>query len=238
MGTCTEVNELALLVERDNGILGEIADKLYLVGLLALFHKRDSLSTGESESLELRVSLDDLLHLRLDGRKIVGGESGCDIKVVVEALVDSGTDGELCRGIKLLYSLSENVGGCVAEYLGTFGVRKAEKGNFGITLDKVSHTDNVAVNLSGDKLAGNGRCGSASVVDRDGSVEIKLCTVKFDSDHSLNLPFVIIKSLLREIKNPSCQRARTQRQLQNCFCRGADRYRHGSTRAFNLILEI
>ena len=49
--TCTEVGELTLLVEADDGIFRKILNELYLVRLVLLFHKGDRLCSRKFEAL-------------------------------------------------------------------------------------------------------------------------------------------------------------------------------------------
>ena len=66
MGAGAEIRELALLVEGDMGVCGQVVDKLHLVGLCLLLHELQSLLPGQLEPLQLQLLLADLPHLRLD----------------------------------------------------------------------------------------------------------------------------------------------------------------------------
>ena len=64
------VDVLALLVESDARVFGQIGDVLDLVLLAAFLHELDGLLARELEGLDLEVLLADLLHLGFDGREV------------------------------------------------------------------------------------------------------------------------------------------------------------------------
>ena len=47
MRASAQVGEVALLVEADDSVLGQVIDELYLIGLLLFFHKFNSFSAGQ-----------------------------------------------------------------------------------------------------------------------------------------------------------------------------------------------
>ena len=109
VGTGTQVGELALLVEGDVGVLRQVVDELYLVGLTLLLHKLDGLLTGQLKALQLQLLLTDLAHLRLDLLHDLGGEGEGGVHIVVEALVNGGADGQLHLGVQALDGLGQDV---------------------------------------------------------------------------------------------------------------------------------
>ena len=56
MGTGAQVGELALLIEGDVGVLGQILDQLYLKGLRLLLHELDGLSPGAARTAPASAS--------------------------------------------------------------------------------------------------------------------------------------------------------------------------------------
>ena len=110
VGAGAQVNELALLVEGDVGILRQVVDQLDLIGLLLLLHILDGFLAGQLEALQLQLLLADLAHLRLDLRQVVGGKGERRIQIVVKAVVDAGADGQLHLGVQALHRLGQNVG--------------------------------------------------------------------------------------------------------------------------------
>ena len=51
MGTGAQIGEIALLVEANYSILGQIVDELNLIGLFLFFHKFDGFLTGQLKAL-------------------------------------------------------------------------------------------------------------------------------------------------------------------------------------------
>ena len=110
VGAGAQVGELALLIEGDVGIAGQVLDELYLIGLVLLLHELDGLFPGQFKPLQLQLLLADLLHLGLDLGHVVGGEGEGGIHVVVPALLDRGADGQLHLGPQALDGLGHDVG--------------------------------------------------------------------------------------------------------------------------------
>ena len=115
VGSRAEVRELALLVEADGRVLGEVLHKLDLVVLALGLQELDGLGPGKGVGLQLQVLLDDLLHLGLDLLEVLGGEPSLLVEVVVEAIVDGGPDGQLGAGPEPLDRLRHDVGGGVPD---------------------------------------------------------------------------------------------------------------------------
>ena len=116
VGADAHINVLALLIEADGGILGQIADVLHLELLLTVLHQLDGLGTGQDEGLDGQVLLDDLPHLFLDGGQILVGQLGvAQVHVVIEAVLGGGAIAEVSLGVQALDGLCHDVGGGVAQ---------------------------------------------------------------------------------------------------------------------------
>ena len=126
MRTGAQVGEVPLGVERDNGILRQIVDQLYLVRLVLFLHIGNGLGTGLLAAL-----LADLLHLRLDLLQVLGGEGEGSVKVVVPAFVDGGADGERYLRPQTLDGLGHDVGAGMPVGLAVLGVFKGVQIFFG-----------------------------------------------------------------------------------------------------------
>ena len=110
------VDVLALLVERDAGVLGQVADVLELVLLVALCHELLGVLARELEGLELQVLLADLLHLGLDrGEVVLADLLVAEVDVIEEAVVGGGAIGKVRLGVQALDGLRHDVGGGVAD---------------------------------------------------------------------------------------------------------------------------
>ena len=127
VGADAHINVVALLVEADDGILGQVADVLLLILGVTLLHQLDGLVSGQDEGLDGQICLDDLLHLLFNFQEILVGElSVAEVHIVVEALFGSGAVGKVRIGIQMLDGLGHDVGGGVAQnvlllFRGAFG---------------------------------------------------------------------------------------------------------------------
>ena len=82
------VDVLALLVEGDARIFGQVGDVLDLVLLAALLHELDGFFARELEGLDLEVLLGDLFHLGFDGREVFHGYLRVtEVDVIVKAVL-------------------------------------------------------------------------------------------------------------------------------------------------------
>ena len=110
-----QVHKIALLIEGDRRVLGQIADELYLVGLALFLHKADGFLAGQLEALQLEVLLDDVLHFLFDGGEEFLGEGLVNVEIVVKAVFNRGADGQLGLGAQLFHGLGHDVAGRVAQ---------------------------------------------------------------------------------------------------------------------------
>ena len=124
MGAGAQVHELALLVEADDRVLGQVVDELHLVGLAPLLHELHGLFPGQLEPLQLQLLLADLPHLRLQLSQLVLGEGLGGVEVVVEAVVDGRADGQLHLRVQPLHGLGQDVRAGVPVGLAIFLVLK------------------------------------------------------------------------------------------------------------------
>ena len=127
VGADAHINILALLVEADGGVLGQVADVLHLELLLAVLHQLDGLGPGQDERLDGQVLLGDLAHLLFDVGKVLVGQLGvAQIHVVVETVLGGGAVAEVGFGVQPLDGLGHDMGGGVAQnvqffFLGALG---------------------------------------------------------------------------------------------------------------------
>ena len=108
-----EVNEFALAVEGDNGVLRQVVDELDLVRLIALLHELQRFGAREFKAFETQLFLADLAHLGLELLEHLRRERLGAVKIVIETVLDGRADGQLHLGVQALHSLGENVAGGV-----------------------------------------------------------------------------------------------------------------------------
>ena len=110
MGTDAHVDVVALLVEGNASVVGQVADVLDLVLLVALFHELDSLFARKLERRELQVLFHDLLHFGFNrGKVFLADFLVAQIDIVVEAVVGRGAIGEVGLGIEAFDGLRHDV---------------------------------------------------------------------------------------------------------------------------------
>ena len=113
MGAGARVGKVSLTVEAYYSVLGQILNKLYLIGLAFFFEVLYSVGSGHLKAFKGQRLGDYLLHLLLDLFEILRSEGLC-VKVIVETGVNGGADGQLCLGMYPLYGLGKYMGGCMA----------------------------------------------------------------------------------------------------------------------------
>ena len=116
VGSDAHVHVLALLVEAELGLLGQVSHMLDLVVLLAIFHQLDGFGAGQNEGLDGKILFADLLHLFLDGGQVLVGQLGvAEVDVVVEAVLGGGAEGKVSLGVQALDGLGHDMGSGVAQ---------------------------------------------------------------------------------------------------------------------------
>jgi hypothetical protein len=126
-----EVLERAVAVERDGlhpFVADQVLDQLDLVVLALGAEDLDRLVRREVAALERLVGLDVGAHRRLDPLQVllVDGDTGWEVEVVVEALLDRRPDRHLGARVELGDRLRHDVGGVVADQLQRLGVAVGE----------------------------------------------------------------------------------------------------------------
>ena len=104
-----QIGKLALCVKAYILALGNILCKLRLVRLVLFLKELNRFVSALVAALKIYILFYNLLHFRLDFRKILGREFGFYVKIIVKSVVNSGADCELCVGVKPFYRLRHNV---------------------------------------------------------------------------------------------------------------------------------
>ena len=103
-----QVDEVAVLEERDRLALGDRLDDLDLVDLAARAEQLQRLGAADHLLLEAQVLGDDLAHLRLDALRVLGGER-LGVEVVIEPGFDRRTDRDLGVRTQPLHGVRHDV---------------------------------------------------------------------------------------------------------------------------------
>ena len=117
MRAATQIHPASLAVEADGLVRGDAGDDLGLVVLAQPFEERHGLIARHLATLDPQISLGEFAHLRLDGGEVLGRERTLVGEVVIEAVFDDRTDGDLRLGEERLRRLREQMRGRVADDL-------------------------------------------------------------------------------------------------------------------------
>ena len=109
---------------------------------------------------EGRVAGDDLAHLLLDLRQVVRVERLGLGKIIIEAVLDHGADGDLGAGPQLLYGFGQHVGAVVPDQLERLGIGARHEFDAGIGHDRIGKIGEGAVERHGHGALGQ-RLGNA-----------------------------------------------------------------------------
>ena len=119
----------------DGGALGVVgaaleADQLQLVRLVRELGLR--VGVADLAAGEVLPGADDLLHLLLERREVLGGEGPLGVEVVVEAVLDRRADAELGAGEELLHRLGQHVRGRVPDHRAAVGAGGGHRLHLGV----------------------------------------------------------------------------------------------------------
>ena len=154
--TCAKVGEFSLFVERDLFAFGDSVYKKNFIRLTLFFHKLFGFFTGKSETLYFEIFFYYLLHFGFDFFKLFSCECYIGVEIVIKAVVNSRSYGELYLGVKALYCLCENMRCCVEERLFSAFIFKCEKLYVVSVMDGVGKLVRFAVDFRSYYFARNG----------------------------------------------------------------------------------
>jgi len=101
-------------------------------------------------------------HALFDRHEVLGRERTAVREIVIKAVVDHRTDGDLRLGEQLLDGIGQQVGGGVTNHLQPFGVLGGHDGQPGVLLDAKAGVDQLAIDLAAERGLGQagayGRC--------------------------------------------------------------------------------
>ena len=117
MRAAAEVEPVALVVDGDGLGVGQVADQLGLEALALGFEQGDGVLAREHLAGKGGVGGDEFAHFGFDDREVIGSEGLVTGKIVVEAILDGGADGDLGAGEERLHGLRQHVRGVVADQL-------------------------------------------------------------------------------------------------------------------------
>ena len=108
--TSAQIGEVALFIEADYSVFRQVIDELNLVGFFQLFHKFDCFCTRQFEAFQFQLFFADFTHFAFKSSQIFRSEGSRSIEVVVEAVVNAGTDSQFNFRMQTFHSLRQYVG--------------------------------------------------------------------------------------------------------------------------------
>ena len=148
MRACTKLNKIALLIKAYVlTLFGMFFYKLNLIDFALFLHHLQSFVNGKRELLENKTFFYDLLHFCFDFIERISKRL-ITVKVIIEAVVNSGADSKLCFGEKSLYCLSENMGSSMSECTLALFVIKCYKLDFAVVFNLCAKVLDLTVNFT------------------------------------------------------------------------------------------
>jgi hypothetical protein len=141
-------------IDRDVFARRNAADQLGLVAFAQTFEMGDRLVARPHFAPRRQVRRDDFVHLRFNLREIVRGKRRIARKIVIEAVVDRGANGDLRAGIKRLDRHGQNMGGIVPDHFQRFDVLAGNDPQSHVVLDRPENIPGVAVHLDRQRRFG------------------------------------------------------------------------------------
>ncbi len=129
MRTGTEISKISLLIEGNNGILRQILYQLYLIAFSPFLKHFDGVLTADLFADQGNILLYDPLHFLLNVPQIGISEALLHIDIVVEAVFNRRSDGQLnpLIPVKMLDSLSHHMRSGVPESPAALRILKGQK---------------------------------------------------------------------------------------------------------------
>ena len=157
MRAAAQVDEITLLVEGDRLAGRNRLDELNLERLVVLFVEGDRLVTGPYIADDRLVTVDDLVHARLDGGKVLVAERGLAMEIVIEPVFDRRADGDLCLWIQLENRLSHHMRGIMPDGGENGVILCCQECQRGISLNLAGHIPFLAIDNSQHRRLGEAR---------------------------------------------------------------------------------
>ena len=149
-----EVEPVALAVDLQILARRDRVDQLDLEGLLLVGEQRAHVLALPDLLGEGRIARNDLAHLRLDLREVLGRERRLAEEVVVESVLDHRADGHLRVRPERLHGLGQHVRAIVADQLERARVGAVEELDARVAVDRIVQVGHRAVQRHGDGALG------------------------------------------------------------------------------------
>ena len=179
MGPATQIHPVALAVDGNLLVLGQVANNPHLVLFAERGKRRRGLFALHDDALDGQVRRDDLRHARFDPGQVLGGKLMPTRKIVVKTFVDYRPDGHLRARIQILYGHGEQVRRGVADNVHTRLVALGDNGQTGVAVDGKAGIDLAAIDHAAEGGAGQtGADIGGDLEDRNGLGKLALTAVR------------------------------------------------------------
>ena len=120
-----------------------------LLFIVLTLHELQCFRDRQLEAFNLDVFLDDLLHLGFDLCEVVVGDGLRQLHIIIEAVIHSRTDGELCARVQAVYRLRHDVGRGVPICLFALFIVKRQNLYLAIFVEHGAQVAHLAVHFCG-----------------------------------------------------------------------------------------
>ena len=193
MGTCAEVCEIALFVEGNLCIFRKVINKHDLVILAFVLEELQCFAAAYHFLDQRNVFFGNLGHFFFNGCKIFLAEYMVRVQIIIEAVINSRSNGKLGAREQMLDSLRHHMGSGMAQSKEAFLIFLGKKFNFTAIYNGITEICQFTVHLSHNgipaKAVGNG---FRSIGQGNGRFKLLFLAVfQFDCNHE-NLPFLFV----------------------------------------------
>ena len=115
MRSPAEINPIALTIDRNVITRRDCFDQLGFIGFAFSFKKFDGLIAIPNFTEKFEILVNDLRHFIFNGFKVIGRKRFITGKIIIIAVFDRGTDGNLGAWKKFLNGLRHHMGSIVAQ---------------------------------------------------------------------------------------------------------------------------
>jgi hypothetical protein len=157
MRAAAEIEPVALLVDLDGLVGRDRVDQFDLEHFAVVAEHLLGLLAGPDLLGKGFVARDDLAHLLFDRGKIFRREWLVAEEVVIEAVLDGGTDRDLGTGPQRLHRLGQHMRGVMPDQLQRAGIVAGDEFDFRIALDRIGEIADHAIERHRHRALGQRR---------------------------------------------------------------------------------
>ena len=179
MRPAAHIEPLPLAVNRNRFAFRNGLDDFHLVVLTDFGKDPDRLIPAPDLAPDGKIPLHDHMHAILDLLQVFGRERFVTREIIVKAILDRRTDGNLGTRVEFLHGLRHDMGGIVPHQFESLVIAGGDNGKLRIVLDQATAVNDRAIELarkSGPGKTGTDGCGN--LLHGDGAVELTSTAVR------------------------------------------------------------